>query len=202
MLHLFRDAHFGLCEVLPHPLLALLLLATPAAAQTVDPAAIPEGGQVIYHLATGAPLATSTFRDLDQPLYTVEYRKGDRLEGPPDEVHLYNPDGNMVIRRFADGSEMTYDPHSCVRTIGTCDYTLIFPSGATRAYRRENTWTQGGMMRSRLIKLDDPDAPTLIDTRYLAFSDDGLVQRGEVRADSGRVTWAREATRLWVDPQQ
>lgn len=184
-------------------LLALLLALSPALVLAQAPRldAIPDGGQVVYRLPNGAALATFTVRINADGTYVMEHRPEDRLDGPPQETHLYSADGNILKRRFADGVEMTYRPHNCVRTPGTCRYTAVFASGGTRDYERVNTALPDGAIRSRLYSLGEDGARRLKQEFFYTFAEDGLLQRAERRDANGAVLWAREATRLWDAPR-
>ena len=181
-------------------LIAALLSLMPAlaTAQHIDLSAIPDGGQIIHRHDSGVPLGTFTFHHDGSGAYTVDFRKDDRLDGPVDETHFYDASGNMTQVRYASGKSLHYRPHNCARTLGECDYTMLFASGAKRHFRRVGTIGEDGLFESRLYRVEDGEV-SFREAWYMRFSSEGLVARAERRDESGKVTWGSGAERLWAD---
>ncbi|WP_299699677.1 hypothetical protein [uncultured Tateyamaria sp.] len=167
------------------------LLAHPVIAQPAyDMGALPKGATFTWHADNGN--ATVKYLGQNGPLFKFRYTR-DASQGQPIKVTSWSDRaGNTVKARVPSGT-VTFTPHDCSMTPGTCQYTeshsrygrrnvvsTVTFKGGTRHYtKHEDRVSPGTLFEKGTVSIDQYGVA--LDRDYQHFENGAVTKTGWTR---------------------
>lgn len=123
-----------------------LLCAGTASAQdiTVQMERMRAGSVITIQAHTGAVYSHHMIGESRPNEFVYETRLGTSASGPLVWVHYADAHGNLTRSVNAQGDPITWTPHRCNRTLGSCSYLEVRADGVQQPYTRVTTPFVGG----------------------------------------------------------